>query len=253
MESSSFYITLPSNASMDFYPNNTASNYIIHMPRTFYLQGKYEVALAEIQYPHTWKTMTDKDEFYMMIRPNDDAEDITPVSIPIGYYKSVEDLVHEINDCILEALNHTSVSLKYHKATRKVYLKTNGYDITFSTPLSQMLGFSTNKHSYLWYDKQTVAEQQADLSRGFYTLYVYCSLCEAQVVGDYYVPLIRTVAIEGRDGDLIMKTYNNPHYVPVNTSKFDTIEINIKDDQGKNVAFESGKVLCKLHFRQRAI
>ena len=56
MESSSFYITLPSNASMDYYSNNTASAYQIRMPRTFYLKGKYEVALAEIQYPHTWAT-----------------------------------------------------------------------------------------------------------------------------------------------------------------------------------------------------
>ena len=56
MESSSFYITLPSNASMDYYSNNTACCYQIRMPRTFYLKGKYEVGLAEIQYPHTWAT-----------------------------------------------------------------------------------------------------------------------------------------------------------------------------------------------------
>ena len=28
------------------------------MPRTFYLKGKCEVALAEIQYPHTWEALT---------------------------------------------------------------------------------------------------------------------------------------------------------------------------------------------------
>ena len=53
MESTSFYITLPSNASMDYYSKNTACCYQIRLPRTFYLKGKYEVALAEIQYPHT--------------------------------------------------------------------------------------------------------------------------------------------------------------------------------------------------------
>ena len=96
-----------------------------------------------------------------------------------------------------------------------------------------------------------MGEHKADLRHGFYTLYVYCSICEAQVVGDYYVPLLRTVAIEGEDGEHILKTYDDPHYVPVNTSKFDTIEIHIKNDVDEDVPFTSGKVLCKLHFRQK--
>ena len=45
-----------------------------------------------------------------------------------------------------------------------------------------------------------------------------------------------------------MKYYGEPHYVPVNTSKFDTIEINIKDDTGRNVSFKAGKVICKAAF-----
>ena len=143
------------------------------MPRTFYLQGKYEVALAEIQYPHTWKTMAVQDEYYIMFRPNDDAENITPVSIPVGYYKTVQELVDEINDCLSEALEDAPISLKYKKGPRKVYIKANGYNITFSIALSQMLGFVTNDQSYVWFNDQTIAERPADLSRGFYTLYVY--------------------------------------------------------------------------------
>ena len=51
----------------------------------------------------------------------------------------------------------------------------------------------------------------SDIKRGFYTLYTYCSICEPQVVGDYYVPLLRAVNITGKDGDVIMKYYNQPH------------------------------------------
>ena len=59
------------------------------------------------------------------------------------------------------------------------------------------------------------------------------------------MPLLSAVNITGKDGDAIMKCYGL-HYVPVNTSKFDTIEINIKDDTGQNVSFKTGKVICKL-------
>ena len=254
MESANFYVTLPSNASMDFYSNNTASNYTIRMPRTFYLQGRYEVALAEIQYPHTWPSMKPNLEYYVCHRPAGDEERHRCSLVPHGYYKTVKQLCDEINKRIAEREERENlVVFKYHEVTRKVYIKTDDYEVSFSEPLAEILGFRSRFHDGSWYGNFSLAERKADLKHGFYTLYVYCSLCEAQVVGDYYVPLLRTVAIQGQDGDLIMKTYSEPHYVPVNTSKFDTIEINIKDDQGEDISFESGKVLCKLHFRQRAL
>ena len=253
MESSSFYVTLPSNASMDFYSNNTAANYTIRMPRTFYLQGKYEVALAEIQYPHTWSTMSPDLEYFVCTRPRGDDQ-YHCSKIPPAFYKTVQVLLDEINRCIAVRVEKDVVTLHYHETTRRVYvLTTEDYEIAFNEPLAQMLGFEWIFPHDPWYYNFSMAEKKEDLRHGFYTLYIYCSICEAQVVGDYYVPLIRTVAIEGEDGDLIMKTFNDPHYVPVNTSKFDTIEINIKKDTGEDVAFESGKVLCKLHFRQKAL
>ena len=53
-EASSFYVTLPSNACKDIYHNNTASNYKTRIVKPINLKYPYEVALVEIQYPHTW-------------------------------------------------------------------------------------------------------------------------------------------------------------------------------------------------------
>ena len=47
MESNGFYVTLPSNSSIDIYPNNTLTKYIVRLPRTLYLKEGFEVALAE--------------------------------------------------------------------------------------------------------------------------------------------------------------------------------------------------------------
>ena len=91
MESTSFYITLPSNASKEYYSNNTASVYQIRMPRTFYLKGKYEVALAEIQYPHTWRSVREDLEYFVCQRKvGDDPEFFRCTRIPVGYYKSMK-------------------------------------------------------------------------------------------------------------------------------------------------------------------
>ena len=101
---------------------------------------------------------------------------------------------------------------------------------------------------------QGTATYPPDISYGFNSLYIYCNVVQPQIVGDVYAPLLRTVAIPGVGrGHLIQKTYDQPHYVPVSTDELSTIEINIKDDTGTNVSFASGKVVCKLHFRQKAL
>ena len=51
---SEFYITLPSNSSMQYFPDNKTSNFVTKLSRTLRLDGEWEVGLAEIDYPHTW-------------------------------------------------------------------------------------------------------------------------------------------------------------------------------------------------------
>ena len=49
-----FYVTLPSNASLNVFKNNTSSSYQVDLAQHIDLEGPWEVALAEISYPHTW-------------------------------------------------------------------------------------------------------------------------------------------------------------------------------------------------------
>jgi hypothetical protein len=120
-----------------------------------------------------------------------------------------------------------------------------------SQGLSQVLGFDSSQPSY---NETALAPYPADIDRGFTTLFVYCNLCEEQIVGDHYVPLLRTVFIDGKRGESINKIYDQPHYVPVNSTRIHSVEINIKNDLDELVSFHNtAKVLCKLHFRQKAI
>ena len=51
----SFYITLASNSSKQFYPNNTFINFTTKLHSTLRLDGEYEVGLVELSYPQNWK------------------------------------------------------------------------------------------------------------------------------------------------------------------------------------------------------
>ena len=48
------YVTLPSNVSSSIFPDNKPSNYKTQLNVPLELPGEWEVALVDIQYPHSW-------------------------------------------------------------------------------------------------------------------------------------------------------------------------------------------------------
>jgi hypothetical protein len=71
-------------------------------------------------------------------------------------------------------------------------------------------------------------------------MYVYTDIVDAQFVGDVKVPLLRIVNIEGEYGNTVHASFRNLQYVPVKVNSFETIEVNIKNDQTKTYHFSSG-------------
>lgn len=53
MEKTQFFLWLPSNSSMDVFPDNTLTEYRVKLPQPIKLLDDWEVAVTEIQYPHT--------------------------------------------------------------------------------------------------------------------------------------------------------------------------------------------------------
>ena len=80
-----------------------------------------------------------------------------------------------------------------------------------------------------------------DPYRGFNSLYVYCDAPEAIPVGDIKGPLLRVVDAAGNFGDLIHRLYTTPQYVPVSRKEFNTVEIDIMDDTGRQCHLSSVK------------
>ena len=92
---SEFYVTLPSNSSMEHFPDIKKSNFVTKLSRTLQLDGEWEVGLAEIVYPHTWynigegKNSVDiytPDNLYLVFKT---AE----FSIQPGYYEKVQNVI----------------------------------------------------------------------------------------------------------------------------------------------------------------
>ena len=46
------YVVVPSNSSMEYFPDNTLASFRVKLGKPLILQGQYDVALTEIIYPH---------------------------------------------------------------------------------------------------------------------------------------------------------------------------------------------------------
>lgn len=53
----SFYLSLPSNSSMEFFPDNTLTKFTTKLHTAIDLEGSYEVAVSEIMFPFNWLCM----------------------------------------------------------------------------------------------------------------------------------------------------------------------------------------------------
>ena len=61
-----FTFTLPSNASLSLYPDNTTTEYWVELPSRVSLQSAdYEVALASFDYPRTWFNVTQDEQYWV--------------------------------------------------------------------------------------------------------------------------------------------------------------------------------------------
>lgn len=299
-----FYLTLPSNTVTE----NTTANFSVHLPRKLQLQGRWEVALVEIQYPYSWNNVSDKSSqrhsgeerkwidkvlhFDSDISKSENwihvyfANDtFAAIFVPAGHYGTIRQLLGAIEYGkklaslgIDDALKTTALpegynllpehsdyikfgfSFHFEQTIKRVICRIWDGKVKYiglSPKLQYMLGFDKSGIDFRDDDDAETKEQSTeakfhpDLRVGFYSIYVYCSLVEPQIVGNVTAPLLRSVHIDGTYGDIVEKLYQSPHYVPVVAKEVDRIEIDIKDDNDQSVPFQFGKTVVKLHFRKK--
>ena len=243
-----FYLTLPSNASLDVFPDNKTTSYRVKLPQTIDLEGNWEVGLYSISYPNTWYTL--QKGFDTHIYYADQSGLFLAAIVDYGYYTSIEDLAKAINASLLATGDVGDNILLTHTAlTGKVTVQMkNGFQFGLAKPLSIMLGFGEKD---VIVKKTTESPYVADLTT-VSTIYVYCDIVEPQIVGDTSAQLLKSIPVEGKFGDIITKTFTNLQYVPIRTKSFEAVEVLLRNDTGDPVPFERGKVVITLHFRQHS-
>lgn len=254
----SFYVTLPSNASMVLYPANNPGHYFVKLPQTLDLNAQYDVGLVEIQFPNSYFNVLEGDAWLEFTPDNPPGliTRTTKLSLPAGLYKSASDFIDDINYLVgnLEReLKSDNSIFRVHFDPRSkraiVKLYAQAVQVQISERLANILGLTetlaTTNTPVLHGD--TLVELDSPMNN----IYVYCDLVSSRVVGDVMVPLLRTVPILDRSTASVFRIYDKPHYISLSRFSFDTVEILLTTEFGQTLPFKSGTSVLTLHFRSR--
>ena len=118
-----FYLTLPSNSSMDRKSANNAGHYYTKLPQTIDLSGDYEVGLSEIQFSKSYYNV-EKGECWIQFRATETAEQ-HQVEIPKGLFDTDEHFIYVLNTLIKAAIGRKSseqgkVKFYYNRKNKRV-------------------------------------------------------------------------------------------------------------------------------------
>ena len=259
----SFYMTLPSNVKSPTQQKNLISHYTTYLPKTLEVRN-YEVALSEICYPHSFDNIYDPINKVTYRYNTFDAATLDLQThektkhIPPGYYDSTDKVAQAINAMKPRSFKGEIGFEKFGRRRAKIVLF-SGEGIELHPTLAQLMGFEDYFHGSPVMiplpggEDQRIrikAARQGNMNSLHYNMFVYSSICANSIVGNQYFPLLRTVNVEGAEGDYIHKTFENGHYVKLASDSLSRIDIKITNDQGELVKFTYGKVIVKLHFRK---
>ena len=241
METVPFAIVLASNASFDTFPDNKISNFTVKLAKPVNLEGQWTVAMTEIQYVRTWNTVSN-DEAFFHLKKNS-LQDAARGNFRGGCFNTIVDLLKPINRTIATMPHYPDTSLYYDEYQRCVILQSPEDTVKFTTH-----GRLLNIIGTVLQGPEQPDKSKADIYGGSYNFLVYSDIVEHQRVGDSYAPLLRAVQIKGENNAVVNIQYDKPNYVNVCKNHFDTVNVQIRDDQGRFIGFKYGKIWIRLHF-----
>ncbi|GFT49127.1 uncharacterized protein TNCV_3946671 [Trichonephila clavipes] len=205
----SFYVTLPSDSSMHFFPENKISHFKTQLPSPVCLKGEWEVGLSEIIYPHSWLNVNETNNYFLYKAGDGNISSTVKRTIDVGCYETMLDIISAVQ--LVLPKNPNRFTIIYNKATKRV-------------KINAVQGSSLHL--------ENLGEFFLRLLRSNFT----------PNCGDTQAPLLRIVRTKGKDGETISQYYDRPQYLPLVRHSFQTIQSELRLNSGDFVPFERGQI-----------
>ncbi len=257
---------LPSNASIEYYPDNKPSNYTVKLGKPVEASD-LECALTEISWPNRLINVREglnDVKVYRLVKKKGLLDSLKKThKIPVGHYSSVGSVVDAVNK-VFKKHSVTDGEGKQQRVLKATFLRgknrveiltKNNYAISFGVDVAYLLGFKITEmteEDFGLIKGTRVGENEASTTGGFNNIYVYTDMIKEVPVGGVNAPLLRIVnlSLKTNDEGSTSKAYDELYYHPVKSSYVETINIQLRDEIGELVHFASGTVVVTLAFRQ---
>ena len=278
-----FYVTLPSNSSHAYYGSQPTHHYRTRLHAPVKLPAEeWEVGLAEFAYPRSCACLPNGN--FKVYGPT------TPGGTTTHYFGTVPDLRYDSPASLVDAVNSklcevSRASSNSARVENKISLdllpdrrckarfqrtKTTCWCFQASCPtlwasvmkrrcicvevIASRGSLKQKKAVCLLGDPEDIIIKSpfaVKVDRLVSDLYLYADIVEPQLIGDFLVPLFRTVAdTSTSSGEIVTADFRQIHYIPLTTWFFESIDIRIADMVGRPVRFLFGEITVKLHFRR---
>lgn len=257
MDSDDFYVMVPSNSPSASGKPNMPQDFTVAVQHSEQLQGKWEVALTEIHYPNTWFNLR-KDAVLKATAVH--VQDGTPMSppefitIPAGYYESLDKLITTINANSKEIRAYFSPSEERVWITNRISKKVDLRVTEESVELLSILGFRAKRFTAGNLENMPVlADFKPSLKFHLPAMYIYCNFIDHQYVGNEKAPLLRIVPTTNTDQKKGFIAFQLLYYMGLSTGYINSLHFEIRDNTAELIQFQSGEIILGLHFRRKRI
>lgn len=272
----SFYVTLPSTASMDIYPDNAISHFTTRLQKPIDLDGIWEVGLCEVSLPTKWANIGENDSIRLIILEVikdpitlhlSSRKHYVKAFLRVGFCAGPQQLIRRMNEAwnklklntpshLVAKLEPASAIFEYDEIDKIIRLTDSGPEnIDISTSLALLLGVGVGKKSWEKLEKiNSVIRRPLDMNVKVPHIYLYTDIVKHVPVGQTLSPLLRIIPMStylGNDGvEHYTKIYQKPHYLPLVRHYIEKIDIDLRNEMGEYVPFVGGKSIVKLHFKR---
>lgn len=243
-----FFLTLHSNTSLHLNEKNHGGEFIIHFGQMIHLPGQWQVALMELHYPMTIKSMLEHTSFVRAIGKSGTSH----IRVP-NLFVSEEQMVIKLNKVLRNDLIFTLEDDGHiHAQLTEASIREESIFV-FPDVLKLQLGFM---HEIVFDEKPKLSSYHADVKRGLpQKLFVYSNIVKPYNVSGNHEQLLRIVPMETGNysfGCTHSHIVDTPFYFPVARQSFDTIEVYIRGDNNELLSFEYGSSTIVLHLKKVA-
>ncbi|GFT42962.1 uncharacterized protein TNCV_1615291 [Trichonephila clavipes] len=138
----SFYVTLPSDSSMHFFPENKISHFKTQLPSPVCLNGEWEVGLSEVIYPHSWLNVNETNNYFLYKAGDGNISSTVKRTIDVGCYETMLDIISAVQLALPK--NPNRFTIIYNKATKRVKINAVQGSSLHLENLGELLGFKRN-------------------------------------------------------------------------------------------------------------